>query len=511
MPGGSAVDPDHVRGQLPGGSGEGGVAGRVHLGVDLPAAGPGEGAEAGLGVVRGVDGVGVRGADHTGAAGAGVQLDQFVGAVRSGGDAGHPGAVDGEGRGPLGPGADGVDEVAALGVEDAQGGGADAVDDGDEPAVQGCEPAVSDLPERAAELLGAGAERDRFGQGAVSADRGPVEVPPAGAVADEEQSARRVPVGLRDRLGRSAGDGPGVPEGAVGGDLGEQDLGAVPRHPGVVPADPDGPGPVRGEPGAGDEPVPFGGEFAHGGAVSCGRAVERHGGGDPAHVGRRGPGELLQDAPHLAPVRVDHRVGPAQSAADGGDGGERPGLRSGARVGLVRVQPLVGEVAEHHERSALRPVGRRPGPSAVLDDSAADVPRGGQRGLLRAVGAPPHQGPAASLGGPWRGPPQLVADGARVFGPSVVRGGERRVDGRGPAAVGGRLHALRSPCCHRSVPPRVPGFPVRPACPTRTSGSGRAPGRRSGGRPRGPARRRRGRARRSRGPGAASAARSRSR
>lgn len=438
VPGGPAVRPDDVGRQFAGGAGEAGVVRRVDLRVDLPPAGAGEGPDPRLGVVRGVDGVGVRGADHPGAAGAGVQLDELVGAVRSGGDADDPGAVRGEGGGPLGPGARGVGEGAALGIEQSEGGGAPAVDDGDQSVLQGREPAQPDLPERSAELLVAGAEREGFADLAGRADLRPVEVPPAGAVTGEEQSPGRVPADLRDRLGGPAGDGAGAAEGAVGADLGELDLGAVPGHPGVVPGDPGRPAPVRGEPGSGHEPVPSVGEFAYGGAVVGRRSVQRHGGEHPAHVGRRGPGELLQDAPHLAAVRVDHRVHPAQSAADAGDGRERPGSGAGSGLRLVEIQALVGEVAEDHERSAARPRDRRPGLSAVLDDPAADVPRRGEHGLLAAVGAPPDEGPPAALGGAGGGPPQLVADGAHVFGASVVGGGERGVDGRRPAAVGGR-------------------------------------------------------------------------
>ncbi|CAM5300063.1 hypothetical protein SVIOM74S_09652 [Streptomyces violarus] len=146
-----------------------------------------------------------------------------------------------------------------------------------------------------------------------------------------------------------------------------------------------------------------------------------------ARSGGPGAGELLQDAPDLAPLGPQVRLGPAQSRADVGHGRER--TRLAAR--LVPVQPLVGEVHEHHQRAVLLWEGG-PGMSAVLDDPAAHVPRRGQQRLLRTVGVPPHQGAPARLGGARFGPPHLVAGEPHVVRVPVVRGGQGRVDGRGP-------------------------------------------------------------------------------
>lgn len=168
-------------------------------------------------------------------------------------------------------------------------------------------------------------------------------------------------------------------------------------------------------------------------------------------VGRPLTRELLQHAPHFAPLQQQLRLHPAQSAPYGRDGSERTwpitGLGHGLGLGLglgpelVHVHPLVGEVHEHHEEP---PVVHGTGPwlSPVLDDPAADVPGGGQEGLLRAVGPTPDEGAATVLGRPGRGPPHLVADEADVLGAPVVRGREGRVDGRGPGTVRQDLHIL---------------------------------------------------------------------
>lgn len=340
--------------------------------------------------------------------------------------------------------------------------------DGDESALQRREPAVPDLPQRPAELLLPGAD------GRVLPE--PVEVPPAGAVTGVQEGAVGGPVRLGDRLLRSARDGPRAAQDAVLGDVGEDQFGAVPGHARVVPGEPGRLRAVGREPGAGDEPVPAVGEFAHRVAVLRRRPVERHRGHDPSYVGGSVPGELLQHAPHFAPFGAQPRVHPAQSAAHRGHGGQRarPRVRG---VGLVRVESLVGEVHEHDER----PLGAHlagPGLSAVLDHPAAHVPGGRQHRLLRAVGASAYERAPSALRGPGFGPPRLVADEADELGVPVVRGGERRVDGRGPRSVRQLLHPVLSRSC---------------------AGSGRGRGRRSAA-----PRRERVRRHRGRGPGSRS-------
>ncbi len=401
--------------------------GRVDVGVDVVPAGAGEGADLRLGIVGGVHGVVVLGPDHPGSAGAGVEFDHLVGAARTGADGDHALAVRRERRCDLGPRPGRVDDLAGVRVEDPEDRRATAVHDGDESVRQGGEPAQAELPQRPAELLLARA------QGCPVA----VEVPPAAAVADVQQAAVVRPVDLGDRLPRAPGDGPRAVEGAVGPDVGDQQLRAVPRHARMVPREPCRAPPVGRDPRAGDEPVPVVGEFPHGTAVVGRRAVQGYGGQDAPHVGGPLPRELLQYAPHFTVVEPHQRLHPAQSTAHRGHGGER------TRVAalLVPVEPLVGEVDEDDERPALDHHAR-PGLSAVLDDPAAHVPRSGQDRLLTAVGPAPYQGPPAALRGARLGPPRLVPHETHVLGTSVVRGGQGRVDGRGPGTVGQCPHCL---------------------------------------------------------------------
>lgn len=260
------------------------------------------------------------------------------------------------------------------------------------------EPAQPDLPERAAELLAPGRQKaaagDRAARDRVGADA--LELPPVGEVGDEQEAAVAVPLHLADRFVEVADEGPYAGEPTRFVDLRQHDHRAVPRHPGVVPGDPGRPPPVVGDLGAGDEPVPVVGEFTDRRPVVGRRPVERHGGDDAPYIGGRGPGELLQHAPDLArrPVfRAHLRVHPAQPAADIPDGGERPRLVG--PVGGVGVQPLIGEVNEHHEEFAVLAHGARPGLPAVLDHPAAGVPGCGQHRGDGAVGAAAHQGAPA--------------------------------------------------------------------------------------------------------------------
>ncbi len=150
--GGAAVHPHHVRGGAVHGGGR--VARRVDVGVHLAPAGPGEGAVHGVGDVGGVDGVVVGAADDAGAAGRGVEFDDLVrgaGARRRRRSTRLPVTASAGFHSVHGPGR--VGDLAGGGVEHAEPGGADAVQDGDQAVVQRVEPAVPDLPQRARELL----------------------------------------------------------------------------------------------------------------------------------------------------------------------------------------------------------------------------------------------------------------------------------------------------------------------------------------------------------------------
>lgn len=328
--GGATVRPHDVRGQFALGPGAFGAVRRVDVRVDLAAVGSGERPVLRHGAVGRIDRVAVGEADHAGAAGRRVQLHDLGAGARARRDTDDPAAVHGEGVGPAGPVPGDVGEFTGLRVEDAQALGAPAVQDGDQPVLQRMEPAQPDLPQRPAELLAPGRQKAAAGHRApghgVGADA--LELPPAGQVGDEQETAVAVPLHLADRLVDIAHQGPHTGESTGVGDLGQHHHRAVPRHPGVVPGDPGGPPPVMGDLGPGDEPVAAVGELPYGRAVVGGRAVQRYGGQDTAYVGRPGAGELLQHAPHFAPgspVRVHLRVHPAQSAAEVRDRGERPG------------------------------------------------------------------------------------------------------------------------------------------------------------------------------------------
>ena len=66
----------------------------------------------------------------------------------------------------------------------------------------------------------------------------PVEVPPAAAIAREDEIARGAPLGLPDRLlPVPACDALGLAQGAVGGQLGDEELASVPGHPREIPGE----------------------------------------------------------------------------------------------------------------------------------------------------------------------------------------------------------------------------------------------------------------------------------
>lgn len=171
--GGPAVRPHDVGRQFVAGRDLSGVVGRVDVRVDVTTVGAGERTDPGLGVVGRVHRVVVRGSDHPGPAGPGVQLHHLVRAARAGRDADDAFPLHREGGRELRPRSGRVDELLGLRVEDPEHGGPAAVHDRDEPALQRREPALPELPQGSAELLLAGAD------GLVVA----VQVPPAATVA----------------------------------------------------------------------------------------------------------------------------------------------------------------------------------------------------------------------------------------------------------------------------------------------------------------------------------------
>ena len=82
-----------------------------------------------------------------------------------------------------------------------------------------------------------------------------VEVPPTGPVGDVVQTAVRAPPRLRDRLAPGSGHEARRPQVRVAVDRRHPQLGAVPRHVGVVPAQPRHLGAVGAEARRGEEVV----------------------------------------------------------------------------------------------------------------------------------------------------------------------------------------------------------------------------------------------------------------
>ncbi len=254
--------------------------------------------------------------------------------------------------------------------------------------VQDREPAVAEnrvrqpaeIPQRPGELLLHRAQRLR--RAALKAEL--VEVPPAGQVGDQVEGLVVLPPGCQDRLRRAALDRPGQ---AVG-QAGEAQLGAVPRHARVVPADVGEMPAVGGDGGEGVEVVA--GDVFAGGA-----AAQRDGDDGPRDLAVAGV--PLAYAPDV-PV-VDEEVGVAGVLALGGERAD------GA---VEQVEALVGEVGE--DDLAVR--GHGVGAAAVLVHAGAGAPGGGQQLAAGAVGgAMDDGGPAALLGTVLR-PPRLPVERA---------------------------------------------------------------------------------------------------
>ncbi len=329
--GGPAVHPHHVGRQFPRGCGVVGMVRGVQMGVDVAAVGPVEGTALRLRIVGRVHLVLVVRGHGDRVAGAGVQFDDLVGGAGARRDPGDAGVDDRERGRPLGPRPGGVDQFARLRVEHTQPLRAPPVQRGHESAGQRCEPALPDLPGGARELLLARAQRHSPGCGTVrfgGLRSHPAEVPPAARVGGDQQRAVGGELRLRHRLLGAARDRTRPLEAAVSADPCRHHAGAVPRHRGVVPRQPDQPLAVRGEPRTAQEPVAVPGQLPDPAAVGGGRTVQRDGRQHPAQFGGALAGELLQYAPHLAALEQHHRIAPAQPVL--GDVGER-GQRAGAR------------------------------------------------------------------------------------------------------------------------------------------------------------------------------------
>ena len=213
-------------------------------------------------------------------------------------------------------------------------------------------------------------------------------------------------------------------------------LGAVPRHPRVVPVDPGQPGAVRRRGGEGEEVRP-GDQDPDGGVVAGGRAVERDRDDRAVHLhAAAGVEPGLRLAVVGARVSRTHQISrPSGDRVRSANRNPAPSGVSGGRLGRPRAGPgqpvkaLVGEVREDEVEPAGL-IGRRHRqvrPAAVLVHPGAGVPRGGQQLARLVVGAgrghdrhPPALGRAALL------PPHLVAREGRERRPASPPAPRRR-------------------------------------------------------------------------------------
>jgi hypothetical protein len=145
-------------------------------------------------------------------------------------------------------------------------------------------------------------------------------------------------------------------------------LGAVPRHPRMIPADPGQPGAIRRRGREGEE-VRTAHQYPDGVGIGGGRPVQRHGhdrSGDPAAA------VPFPYAPHLGAVRGQHEVGEPVGRVIVGRRRQRARL-AGFRSVPGAIKPLVGEVREDE---AIRQ--RQEGLAAVFVHAGPGVPRHGE-------------------------------------------------------------------------------------------------------------------------------------
>ena len=132
------------------------------------------------------------------------------------------------------------------------------------------------------------------------------------------------PFRLEDRFRRSAGDQLGLADGAIVGHRGEVEHGAVPRHVGMIPREPDEPSSVRRQPRRSEEIVPAhqhaSGPLAALARVRRGCEIDGDDGIDRLAVDR----VILAHADPAVAAMVDHAVGkPPLAPARGRRGRER--------------------------------------------------------------------------------------------------------------------------------------------------------------------------------------------
>ena len=305
---------------------------------------------------------------------------------------------------------------------------------------------AAEHPQRAAELLLARAQRAPARRRPAAT---PVEVPPAGPVADRVQVSVVGPFRLQHRLVRAAEQRCGPDRRRRPAELGDPQLGAVPRHLRVVPGDPGHPPAVRREP-----------RVRRG--SRCRRRSTRTAPGSSAPEPSSGTATMLardrrpRRAPpartNLVAARAEHRVGVAQAGRLGRLRGERH------RLGAPGVEPVDPLVGRSRRRPGAPPGSGRPGrpppysctrvrafhgAGSTSRDGAGGVPADARRsGRPRSGRASVHHtsSPAVGVHGHRPGQPDAGhGDVGRADrgGPSAVSCGHRA-----RVAVGGKIHGF---------------------------------------------------------------------
>ena len=393
--GGPAVHPDHVGGQLAGGRRHVRVGGRVHQGMDRAPELPFQHRLPGRRQVAGVSGARLL-AEHLHRAGGGIDPDDGQGRRRPARDAqdGHPvrRQAGGEDRVPDVE----VGQLPGFRVEQPQPHLAPAVQHREPAVAQDRVRALTELPERARELLLGRVE----GLRRLADQAHLVEVPPARPVGDHVQAGRVAPQGRQNRFLHAALDQP-APAGHAILDRCHPQLGPVPGHARMVPADPGQALAVRGRRGERVE-VRAGDKLADGRGIRRRGAVERDADDGPDHLAVVMP---LLDAPHLGAVGGEGEVGETERRlprAPARPGGQRARIAAAPAVGPGRVQqvePLIGMVREHDRDPAAGGRHRQVGQAAVLVHPGPGVPRLGQQ---RTPPGRPHRDARSSPALPRR-------------------------------------------------------------------------------------------------------------
>ncbi len=245
-----------------------------------------------------------------------------------------------------------------------------------------------------------------------------VEVPPAGAVGDEIEDAVGRELRLEDRFPGAAGNPPRARQRAVGGDLGQPQFGADPRHVGVVPGEPGEPRAIRRQSGRGVKIMAL---RQHTPRPRRARIDRDQRVVDPA-VGAM----LLAHADPAPPRRIEPPVGITKARAGSGFRGQRPRRPSGH----LPIKALIGEIAEEDDAARYR---RRAAaifvhPGAHAEPRRRDV---GDGAIRRA----PDEDAAPLLARPSLDPVDVLAIDQDVAEADRLGDDQIRGDRRAPAAI----------------------------------------------------------------------------